>query len=95
MMLLLKEQYNRVPENPLYSYAYHKYHTGDYYDPLELLVSNKYWPAARLPSSIDYCDSWLVQRDPGKDWQPCDEGKTHTGGELIFIVSLIERDLKL
>lgn len=96
MLQVLRKQYERSPRNPLFSFAYHKYHTGDYREALELLDNSDVWPKDRLPTTDNYCDEWYFQRDPGADWEPCpDRQKTHTGGELIFLTKLIERELGL
>lgn len=97
MVSVLAEQYNRDTNNPLFAFAWAKYRTGDYAHALQLLDNDSLWPKDRLPTSDNYCDSWPMQRDPNTDdWAPCPEdGKTHTGGGLILLTRLIEKELSL
>ncbi len=97
MASVLAEQYNRDINNPLFAFAWAKYHTGDYTIALQLLDNDALWPKDRLPTSDNYCDSWPMQRDPNTDdWAPCpEEGKTHTGGGLVLLTELIEKELGL
>jgi hypothetical protein len=54
------------------------------------LLDPQIWPPGRLPTSADRCEPWVVQRDPGADWAPCDAGRTHSGGDLLFTISILE-----
>lgn len=90
MLERLEEHYERVPENALFSFAYHKYTDGDQSETVNALLIEVYFPRDRLPSSLDRCEEWLYQREPGADWEPCDEGRTHSGGELLFLTALLE-----
>lgn len=94
MANVLEIQYNRDKNNPLFSYAWHKYNTGDYREALGLLDNEALWPKERLPTSANYCDAWPFQRDPGPDWAPCADGKTYTGGGFILLTRLIEREFE-
>lgn len=80
----LKEQANREPENALFQYA-----NGDVERAIELLKNPAYFPVEHLPTSADRCGHWLFERDKGDDWLPCDEGKTHTGGDFTSLAFLI------
>jgi hypothetical protein len=69
----------------------HRYTDGDQTAAEHLLLTSPAWPADHLPTSDDRCDGWVVvQRDPGADWAPCSDGRRHTGGELLFILALME-----
>jgi hypothetical protein len=46
------------------------------------------YPEGRFPTSADWCSEWLVETEDGS--KPCpEEGRTHSGGELIFMHRLI------
>jgi hypothetical protein len=50
-----------------------------------------YWPANRLPTSADRCGDWLTAEDD-KDWLPCDENETHSGGDLLFALWIFSKE---
>ncbi len=77
----------KAPRNALFQ-AVLGLHTGDQTAAVALLLEPQYWPADRLPTSADRCEPWLTQRDDGPDWQPCAEGKTHSGGDFLFAAAL-------
>lgn len=83
------------PTNALAHALLHKYTDGNQLVATELLLSQ--YPRHRLPSSEDWCEAWRVQRadlDPGL--RPCPErkpGRNHSGGDFLFVVSLILGDL--
>lgn len=78
----IKEQIAREPQNPLFQYA-----AGNTSEAINLL--KRIFPAKRLPTSDDHCAPWLFQRDFGRHWEPCADGKTHSGGDLLFLGHLI------
>jgi hypothetical protein len=82
----LKSQASRQPNNALFAYAVGKVKETE-------TLLNRYFPADRLPTSADHCEAWLFQRDDGSDWQPCDQKKTHSGGDFIFVTSLMLKGL--
>lgn len=45
------------------------------------------YPQDRLPTNQDWCEEWPPQRDGIS--LPCDEGKTHSGGEILFLYQLL------
>jgi len=74
-------QYRRSqPHNPLYQYVYHKFKDFDQTETLDILLTSQHWPDDRLPNSMDHCEKWLIQRDMGKDWEPC---LRHQGGDYF------------
>jgi hypothetical protein len=87
---ILEAHAARSPANPLYHAVLHRYTDGDQSVAEALLLDSSAWPDNRLPTSADRCDHWVVQREPGDDWAPCDAGRTHTGGELLFIIAIME-----
>jgi hypothetical protein len=91
MHTCLSEQYARVPSNPLFSYAYHRYRDGDQKETIAVLLNERYWPNDRLPESSDRCSEWLPMRDP-HEWPPCFEDKVFSGGDLVFVTQLLEDD---
>jgi len=89
---IIEHQRTRMPGNPLFQYAYHKYFDGDQGDTINLLLNTKYFPADRLPTTHDRCESWILQRDMGDDWVPCRTDEVpiiHSGGDFLFISHLI------
>lgn len=73
------------PNNPLYQYA-----TNNVEQAIEILNSSPHYPNDRLPTSSDRCEPWLIQRDSdSKGYLPCDENRTHSGGELLALGFLI------
>jgi hypothetical protein len=80
----LREQGDRQPKNPLFQYA-----AGRNVEAANLLKNGNLWPIDHLPTSENYCSPWPVERDDGDDWLPCDEGRTHTGGDLLFTTYLL------
>jgi len=88
---VLQYNYTRAPENALFSYAWHRYSDGDQSETYSRLLNEAWWPADRLPTSADRCEGWITQRDPGTDWEPCDGGKTHSGGDFLFVARLLLR----
>ena len=77
------------PRNPLAQAMYHKYVDGDQSLAKELLLS--IWPQDRLPTSEDWCDPWRTQRADGDSGlEPCAAGIEHTGGDLLFVLRIME-----
>lgn len=77
----------RQPGNPLFHIA-----AGNYDVAQGLLSLSTVWPDARLPTSLDRSDCWVVQRDAGPDWQPGTQQpvKTWSGGDFLFCNWLLE-----
>lgn len=91
MLKRLKEHVERNPLNPFFQFAAHLYTDGDQSEALSQLLKSSYFPDDRLPSSDDRCEEWLFQRDQDdKGWSPCGEGRTHHGGDLVFLTKLLE-----
>jgi hypothetical protein len=86
----LEEQARRQPNNPLFQFA-----IGKHKKTVELLLNNKWWPEDRLPTTGDRKEPWLLERDFGPDWQPSNlPTKQHSGGDFLFVVSLLMIDWK-
>lgn len=84
-MSILRKQADRQPRNALYHAALHKYTDGVQDQALSILLDEKLFPADRLPQSSDRCEEYLFQRDDEpRDWAPCEDGKTHSGTDLMF-----------
>lgn len=81
----LKAQAERVPENALFQAAYHRFLDGDQSAAYRLLLDEKHWPDAALPTSAQHCTDYLYQRDSAADWAPCpEEGETFDGTDFVF-----------
>lgn len=85
------KHYQRNPDNPWYSFVYHKLSDGDFSEPISQLLAM--YPPDRLPTNRDWCDEWVVQREAGDDWQSCNRTHQHVGGPLIYITEQIRRAL--
>ena len=92
-MHTVKAYYKREPENALFNWLFHKYTDGDFAEVYDILLDRKHWPRYRLPTSGEHCEFWLWQRTANNnDWKPCPaEGHTHSGGDYLFIYSLLKR----
>lgn len=87
---ILKYHAERVPHNPLYQAAYHRYFDGCQKKAIALLMDDSVWPNNSLPTSANHCSDWPIQRDSDSDWAPCPaENSTHLGAELPVIYNLI------
>lgn len=87
----LQEQAGRQPGNPLFQYALHAWTDGQLDVAANLLLNEQYWPADRLPTSADRCSNWVLERDVGSDWEPCDRNRIHSGGDFLFLSWMILR----
>lgn len=84
----------RNPSNPLFAAVRYKHRAGNQgVTTLTDLSDKRLWPDDRLPTSRDRAEPWVVQRDPGPDWQPTDKQpvRTHSGGDFCFVVSILEQ----
>lgn len=89
----LKEHALRNPNNPLYLAAIALYDSS-FNTAIDKLLNGREWPNDRLPTTADYCDEWVTQREDGADWQPCPSTvTTHPAGEWLFAADLVLRRL--
>lgn len=84
----LKNSYAQFPSNPLVQYVYARFVSQDFTQIGQTLMDERLWPSDRLPTSAERCDPWLQERDPPYDACP-EEGKTHTGGDFLFVSKLV------
>ena len=62
---------------------------GDQMAATNILLDESLFPDDRLPSSSEYCEPYLWQRDPGRDWEPCpSEGKIHSAADFLFSAAI-------
>lgn len=80
---------NTEVSNPLAQALLHRYTDGDQTVATNLLLGT--WPAARLPTSSDWCDIWRTQRADGDSGlSPCPmQDHTHPGGDFLFAARII------
>lgn len=80
------EQSNRQPGNVVYKAMAVRWAGGDREAAAASLSNGAEYPNDRLPTSAEYCDEWLAQRDEGTDgWLPCPaEGRKHSGGDWLL-----------
>lgn len=81
---IYKHHYSRQPNNAFFALA-----SGDLDFAVSSLLNEQYWPLNRLPTERDRSEGWLFQRDYGKDWLPSEGDKVHSGGDFIFLYSLL------
>lgn len=87
---ILKYHSKRQPNNPLFRFA-----SGEKAQALRLLKDTFLWPENRLPNTRDRKESWIIQRDYGINWiGRSGEAKEHSGGDYVFLYSLIEGKMK-
>lgn len=88
----LKEYSKFQPRNALFSAMAAKFSTGDYSWAIALLLDERMFPKDRLPASSDRCTSylWSKEAQDEHDYFPCDEGLTHPGIDLTFVVKIME-----
>jgi hypothetical protein len=91
----LRDQAARQPGNALFMCAASRFDPSLKQAAWDLLREEKIWPRDRLPTTDDYCDSWVTQRDritpegENDDWQPCPERpRKHSGGDFLFAVAV-------
>ena len=84
---------NRQPRNGYYQYVRARYSDGVYDSAIAPLLNSQLFPEDRLPTSADRKAAWLWQRDDDSDWQPSADGKTHSGGDFLFLAHQILKDL--
>lgn len=86
---ILKYHAVREKNNPLFRYA-----VGDHTGAARILKDWVLWPEGRLPTSLDRHEPWLLQRDYGSDWIRGNPGKIHSGGDYVFMYSLLNGKMK-
>lgn len=78
------------PQNPLYQAVYHRYLDGNYEIVIQLLSNTAQWPDNQLPTTLNHCDAWPIQRDDSDaGWRPCIPEHELTGAELPVIFYLL------
>jgi hypothetical protein len=86
----LKEHKKRVPQNSLFSYAYHAVTDRKFNEAAKYLLKEEYFPKDRLPTKRDRHTDYLWQRDVGSDWKPNKRSKKeHAGIDFMFVAALI------
>ena len=88
----LDSKINSEPRNPLWRVIYWKITKERLEGALEALRGDE-WPQDRLPTSREHCETWVTQRAPGNDWEPCYHGngtvELHPAGEWGWLARLI------
>lgn len=91
MLGLLELFHVKNPNNALFSYGAARFTDGNQAETINILLNPNWFAADRLPRSSDRCGRWLWERDDGhENWRSCEDGKTHSGGDLIFIAWLLD-----
>jgi hypothetical protein len=88
--MFFAEMKGRQPENLLFRAMYAKFDNGQVDDvAMEASSTSRIFPVG-LPTSNDRCENYVWQRDQySADWQPCDQGLTHTGTDLTFLRAVV------
>lgn len=88
------------PDNALFSALYHAFSDGDQSNAVRILLTEKWFPANRLPQDTDRFTHYLFQRNPGLDWEPCGtegrpcEGLTHPAIDFHFVYWILTTDFR-
>lgn len=89
-LALLRKFKNTEPKNALFQYGYHRFTDGNQSRAISLLRD---FPD-KLPTNKNWCGRWKWERSSKSDnWKPCKTKATHSGGDLAFVVTLLERSL--
>jgi len=92
---LMKYHTDRSPRNALFQFTYHKYTDGDYSSVLSTLMDEELFPSDRLPTTYDRLGDWLWARDDDVNWVPSSTTyREHTGGDFLFMASLLIKELE-
>ena len=88
----LQEIRKKNPSNPLAQALVAKYTDGNYDNATNLLLAK--FPRDRLPTTADWCSSWVVQRadSEASTYTPCsstEPKREHTGGDFLFTAAII------
>ncbi len=83
----------RETKNGLYNAVASLYGVADLSATQKTLEDTTIWPDSALPTSANYCTSYLYQRDITStgDWNPCpSEGKTYDAVEYVFSAAILK-----
>jgi hypothetical protein len=80
------------PDSPIMQAAAARWLGGKYVGRFLAAARNwTYFPADRLPTSADRCIDWATQQKNPADWAPCpEEGRIHSGGDLLFAMYVFQ-----
>lgn len=93
-MRLLESQAERQPRNAFFQAVYHKFLDGDQTAAIKGLMDESLFPTESLPTNEQYCEPYLWQRDEGKDWEPCEEKKAHTGADFLVAATVVRNGFR-
>lgn len=82
---------SRNPRNAMYACLAARWGQGSLEHAVGLLLDENVFPADRLPTSSDYCERWITQRDDDDQgsWTPCPEaGLTHPPGAFLLSAAI-------
>lgn len=93
MLTAVKAMYERNPQNPLTCALLHKYTDGDQTETYDILMNEQYYPKDRLPTESDRSARWLPERESigTTDYQPGTGSRVWSGGDLVFVVGVMEQ----
>lgn len=80
------------PDSPIMQAAAARWVSDEYVEKFHRAARNvQYFPADRLPTSADRCIDWASNQKNPLDWAPCpEEGRVHSGGDLLFAMYIFE-----
>ena len=88
---VMKTFKHRDPNNLLFFYFLAKHGKAPMTQLIDALLASHFFPDDRLPESRDRCATWVWEKDVLRE--PCPEqGKTHSGGDFMFLATLILGD---
>jgi hypothetical protein len=92
---VIDDHAGRNPRNAMFACMSARWGSGSLERAQALLLDTAIFPADRLPTSADYCERWITQReDDDKGWKPCpDEGKTHPAGAFLLAAAVCQGEI--
>ncbi len=90
----LNWQRERAPDNALFQATHALYTDGDFSHAIRILLDTNHFPEQSLPTTAQHCSSYLWERDPGSDYQPCEPLKYHDGTDFLLVSAIILGELR-
>lgn len=89
----IKANAENQPQNPLHQWMRAAYVTGEFQPVVDSLMDERYWPRDHLPTSANFCDPFVIQRDAGADWEACKDPATKqwSGSDWLAVAYLLLR----
>ncbi len=86
----------RNPRNAFFACLAARWGSGNLIAAQTVLLDPAIFPDDRLPTSADYCEPWIIQREDtdSEAWGPCpDENKVHPAGAFLLAAAVCQGEL--